>query len=104
MSAIAACRTCGTEPLANAPVLPRLSGFKKLICGASPMPEGVLRNAFEVFPNCQFFHCYGMTEAAPVLTVLPPRYATLIGPYAGRLRSCGLAVHTTELKIVDENR
>jgi len=81
-----------------------LSRFKKLIYGASPMPEGVLRKAFEVFPNCQFFHCYGMTEAAPVLTVLPPRYATLNGPYAGRLRSCGLAVHTAELKIVDENR
>jgi long-chain acyl-CoA synthetase len=45
-----------------------------------------------------------MTEAAPVLTVLPPRYHTLEGPYAGRLKSCGVAAHTAELKIVDENR
>ena len=45
-----------------------------------------------------------MTEAAPVLTILPPRYATLEGPYAGRLKSCGQAAHTAEVKIVDENR
>ena len=68
------------------------------------MPEGVLRKALEVFPNCQFIHAYGMTEAAPVLTLLPPRYTTLEGPYAGRLKSCGQAAHTAELKIVDENR
>jgi acyl-CoA synthetase (AMP-forming)/AMP-acid ligase II len=68
------------------------------------MPEGVLRKALQVFPNCQFIHAYGMTEAAPVLTVLPPRYTTLEGPYAGRIKSCGLAAHTAELKIVDENR
>ena len=68
------------------------------------MPEGVLRKALQVFPNCQFIHGYGMTEAAPGLTLLPPRYATLEGPYAGRLKSCGQAAHTAELKIVDENR
>ena len=45
-----------------------------------------------------------MTEAAPVLTVLPPRYTTLEGPYAGRLKSCGQAAYTAEVKIVDENR
>jgi long-chain acyl-CoA synthetase len=72
--------------------------------GGSPMPEDALRKAIEVFPNCQFIQCYGMTEAAPVLTVLPPRYTTLEGPYAGRLKSCGQAAHTTELKIVDGDR
>jgi acyl-CoA synthetase (AMP-forming)/AMP-acid ligase II len=40
------------------------------------MPEGMLRKALEVFPNCQFIHAYGMTEAAPGLTLLPPRYTT----------------------------
>ena len=81
-----------------------LSSLHKIVYGASPMPEGLLRTALQVLPNCQFVHCYGMTEAAPVVTMLPPRYATLDGPYAGRLKSCGLAVHTAELKIVDENR
>ena len=81
-----------------------LSSLRYIVYGASPMPEGVLRKALEVFPNCQFIHAYGMTEAAPVLTVLPPRYTTLDGPYAGRIKSCGQAAHTAELKIVDENR
>ena len=81
-----------------------LSSLRYIVYGASPMPEGVLQKALEVFPNCQFIHAYGMTEAAPVLTVLPPRYTTLDGPYAGRIKSCGQAAHTAELKIVDENR
>jgi len=81
-----------------------LSSLRYIVYGASPMPEGVLRKALEVFPDCQFIHAYGMTEAAPVLTLLPPRYTTLDGPYAGRLKSCGQAVHTADLKIVDENR
>ena len=81
-----------------------LSSLKYIPYGGSPMPEGVLRQALQVFPNCQYIHAYGMTEAAPVLTLLPPHYATLEGPYAGRLKSCGQAAHTAELKIVDENR
>jgi long-chain acyl-CoA synthetase len=81
-----------------------VSSLKYILYGASPMPEGVLRQALRVFPGCQFIHAYGMTEAAPILTLLPPRYTTLDGPYAGRIKSCGLAAHTAELKIVDENR
>ncbi len=81
-----------------------LSHLKYIPYGGSPMPEGVLRKALEVFPNCQFIQCYGMTEAAPVLTVLPPRYATVEAPFAGLLKSCGQAAHTTEVRIVDENR
>ena len=53
-----------------------LSSLKCIVYGASPMPEGVLRKALQVFPNCQFVHGYGMTEAAPLLTLLPPRYTT----------------------------
>jgi long-chain acyl-CoA synthetase len=81
-----------------------LSSLKCILYGASPMPEGVLRKALQAFPGCQFVHAYGMTEAAPILTLLPPRYTALEGPYAGRIKSCGLAAHTAELKIVDENR
>lgn len=81
-----------------------LSSLKYIQYGGSPMAEGVLRKTLELLPNCQFVHVYGMTEAAPALTLLPPRYATVEGPYAGRLKSCGLAAHTAELRIVDENR
>lgn len=81
-----------------------LSSLDYVTYGASPMPEGVLRKALEVLPNCNFIHAYGMTEASPGVTLLPPRYATLEAPYAGRLKSCGQAQLTTDLKIVDEKR
>ena len=81
-----------------------LSSLAYITYGASPMPEGLLRKALEVFPTCKFIHAYGMTEASPGLTLLPPRYTTLEGPYAGRLKSCGQALLTAELKIVDEKR
>ena len=81
-----------------------LSNLKYIQYGASPITEGLLRKALQVFPNSQFVQGYGMTEAAPVLTLLPPRYHALEGPYAGRLKSCGQAAHTAEVKIVDDNR
>ncbi|WKG05621.1 long-chain fatty acid--CoA ligase [Mycolicibacterium sp. HK-90] len=81
-----------------------LSELDYITYGASPMPEGLLRKALESFPNCSFIHAYGMTEASPGVTLLPPRYATLDGPYAGRLKSCGQAQLTAELKIVDGER
>ena len=49
-------------------------------------------------------HGYGMTEAAPIVTLLDPRYTTLSGPHAGRLKSCGQAGLTCEVKIVDADR
>jgi long-chain acyl-CoA synthetase len=81
-----------------------LSSLDYITYGASPMPEGLLRKALEAFPASKFIHAYGMTEASPGVTLLPPRYTTLEGPYAGRLKSCGQAQLTTDLKIVDEKR
>jgi len=81
-----------------------LSSLTYITYGASPMPEGLLRKTLEVLPNCKFIHAYGMTEASPGLTLLPPRYTTLEGPHAGRIKSCGQAQLTAELKIVDEQR
>ncbi len=81
-----------------------LSSLNYIIYGASPIPEALLRRAIEVFPRCEFIHAYGMTEASPGLTLLPPRYTTLEGPHAGRIKSCGQAQLTAELKIVDEQR
>ena len=81
-----------------------LSSLDYITYGASPMTEGLLRKALMAFPTSKFIHAYGMTEASPGVTLLPPRYATLEGPYTGRVKSCGQAELTTELKIVDEKR
>jgi len=81
-----------------------LSTLSCVLYGASPMPEGILRKALQVMPRVRFIHAYGMTEAAPIVTMLDPRYTTLDGPFAGRLKSCGQVVHACEIKVVDANR
>jgi long-chain acyl-CoA synthetase len=42
-----------------------------------------------------------MTEAAPLVTSLDPRYSTLDGPCAGRNKSCGQAALMVEVRIAD---
>src|SRR5262249_40414989 len=68
-----------------------IASLQMILYGASPMPEGVLRQAMKLMPHVKLMHGYGMTEAAPIVTLLDPRYTTLSGPYAGRLKSCGQA-------------
>jgi long-chain acyl-CoA synthetase len=80
-----------------------VSSWRRCGYGASPMPEAILFKAMELLPNVLWQHAYGMTELSPIATLLPPRYTTLSGPYAGRLKSCGQAVMTAEVKIVDPN-
>ena len=75
-----------------------------ILYGASPMPEGVLRKAMQVMPHVKLMHAYGMTEAAPIVTLLDPRYTTLDGPFAGKLKSCGQVALGCEVKVVDAER
>ena len=77
------------------------STLRQINFGAAPMQEAVFRRVQAKFPHVRLLHGYGMTETAPLLTVLPAEYNTLDGPLAGRLSSCGLAVLGVELRIVD---
>lgn len=70
--------------------------------GASPITEGVLKDAFEKFPNASFVQAFGQTELSPVATVLTKEYHTFEGPKAGKLRSAGRATRVCEIRIVDE--
>ena len=79
-----------------------LTKFKRLFYGASPMPEALAVELGRKLPWVEAFHLYGQTEAAPLLTALPSRYHTSVGPDAGRLRSCGCALPAVDLEIVDE--
>ncbi len=80
-----------------------LSSLKKIMYGASPMPEPVIIKAMEMLPNCTFFHAYGQTECAPLLTCSGPETHVFDGPLAYKFKSCGKAVAGVELKIADEN-
>lgn len=80
-----------------------LSGLGLIIYGASPMPEGVLRQGMRVLPGTRFVQAYGQTEAAPVLTILRAEDHVLDGSGAERVRSAGQPVLGVDLEIRDEN-
>jgi long-chain acyl-CoA synthetase len=79
-----------------------LSSLRRLVYGASPMPEAVIRKAMEVIPGVDFFQAYGQTEASPVITVMGPEYHTVSGPKAGKLKGAGRVAAGIELAILDE--
>jgi long-chain acyl-CoA synthetase len=79
-----------------------LSKFRKLLYGASPMPEAVIMKALEVIPHVRLYQAYGQTEASPIITVMGPEYHTTSGPLAGNLHGAGRAVAGVDLAIFDE--
>jgi long-chain acyl-CoA synthetase len=80
--------------LINLPDLERydLSSLRRIHYGASPMPSEILRTAMERL-DCEWAQAYGMTEAAPLVTICPAedhrRGAAGEEPYATRMRSAG---------------
>jgi len=78
-----------------------VSTLRRIAYGASPMPEAILRKALAMLPGVKFAQAYGMTEAAPLVTTLDPRYTVLEGPDAKRAKSCGQAGPLVEVRIAD---
>lgn len=83
-----------------------VQSVQKVLYGASPISVEVLKKAMSQFSNTNFIQAYGMTEAAPILTVLRAEDHVLDGSpnKLKRLQSCGQAVQGVELKIVNPNR
>ncbi|QBF31037.1 long-chain-fatty-acid--CoA ligase [Thalassococcus sp. S3] len=77
------------------------SSLKLIAYGASPITEGLLKEAFEAFPGVRFLQAFGQTELSPVATILGPEYHVIDGPNAGRLRAAGRATRVCEIRIVD---
>ncbi len=91
--------------LANHPDVDKydLSSLKLIAYGASPVSPTLLRKAYEVF-QCDFIQLYGMTEAAPIVTILTPEdhKKALADPAAeGLLKAAGRQVLGVEAKVVD---
>lgn len=76
-----------------------VSGVRHIIYGASPMPEAVLARARALFVNATFLQAYGMSELAPVATML------LMADHDDPVHrpSAGRAAPHTEVRVVDEN-
>ncbi len=78
----------------------QLTSLQRILYGASPISESLLRRAIAVF-GCDFDHTYGMTEATGTVIALPPADHDPGGPLAHRLRSCGRPLPWIEVRLVD---
>ncbi len=76
-----------------------LSSMGHIIYGSSPLPVAALMKARERFPNATFLQAYGMTELAPVATVLMWEDHQ----HEVRRGSAGRAAPHTEVRIADED-
>jgi acyl-CoA synthetase (AMP-forming)/AMP-acid ligase II len=78
-----------------------LSSLRKINYGAAPMPPSLIRRLQEAFPDVGFYHGYGATEAAGVISTLPAEHHKLDGKKTQRLKSVGKPAPYLELRIVD---
>jgi long-chain acyl-CoA synthetase len=76
-----------------------VSTLRWLSHGSSPVGTAVLRRTVAAFPSASLLHIYGLTETAPILTLLPDEQLLLGAPQA---RSCGQPAIGIELEVVDQ--
>jgi acyl-CoA synthetase (AMP-forming)/AMP-acid ligase II len=76
-----------------------LSSMRAVLYGASPITEALLERAMKAFPQADFIQAYGMTELAPVATILSAEDHRR----GDRPRSAGRAAAHAEVRIVDSD-
>jgi long-chain acyl-CoA synthetase len=74
-----------------------LSSLDSLYYGASPMPLPLLRQAMEKLPTARFRQVYGMTETAPLISVLAHE-----DHYGPAVTSAGKPALGVEVRVVDD--
>ena len=85
-----------------------MSSLDVITYGAAAMPESVILEAIERFPDVQFINAFGQTETAATITMLPPEDHDLTGTpeevekKRRRLRSIGVPMDGVDVQIMDE--
>lgn len=79
-----------------------LSSLRLMSYAGSPMPPEVLKRCVRKFGNI-LAQGYGLTEAAPFVSLLMPDEHVLEGPRSRLLSSAGREGVTLEVRVVDEN-
>lgn len=77
-----------------------LKSLRRLLYGASPMPEALLRKAMSVLPDVGFTQGYGQTEASPLITFLSAEDHRTGGDL---LKSAGMPGYGVDVRILDEH-
>ncbi|HEY7488146.1 MAG TPA: long-chain fatty acid--CoA ligase [Streptosporangiaceae bacterium] len=76
-----------------------LSSLQTLLYAASPMSQTLLERVRRTLPHTALIQAYGMTELAPITTLLSPADHQA----AGHRRSVGRAAAHAEVRVVDEH-
>lgn len=80
-----------------------MSSLRKVMYGASPIAEALLRRVMKSLPNVRFYQGYGQTEMAGGVVILEPQYHVLDGPNARLLRAAGRPNPGTDMRIVGDD-
>ncbi len=75
-----------------------LSSMSRILYGGSPIGEGLATRTMALFPGVRMTQAYGMTEVAPVATLLLPD-----DHHGTRLRSGGQAAPHSEVRVIRED-
>ncbi|MNZ41067.1 Long-chain-fatty-acid--CoA ligase [compost metagenome] len=78
-----------------------VSSLDTIAYGASPITPALLDRARSVFVNAGFTQGYGMTELAPLATLLTAEYHTPEHAASGKMYSAGIPGSCVEVRIVD---
>lgn len=81
----------------------KIMSLENVAYGASPMPEGVIRKALDLFPSVKWTQAYGQSELSPVATLCGPEWHNFDDGNKGRMRSAGQAASCNEVKIAAED-
>ncbi|MDM0114043.1 long-chain-fatty-acid--CoA ligase [Variovorax sp. J22R133] len=79
-----------------------VSSLRKMIYGAAPISEALLRRVMKSLPNVQLYQGYGQTEMSGGVVVLRPEFHVVEGANARLLRSAGRASIGVDIRIVDD--
>ncbi|MBO3275647.1 long-chain-fatty-acid--CoA ligase [Pseudomonas schmalbachii] len=77
------------------------SSLERVGYGASPITRALLDRARAVFTSAGFSQGYGMTELAPLATLLTPEHHSAEYEANGKMYSAGQAAICVEVRIVD---
>jgi long-chain acyl-CoA synthetase len=79
-----------------------MSSLQRIMYGASPINEALLKRAIAGLPGVAFNQLYGMTELSPMATHLPwDQHTGEAAASKNRQRACGRAAIGCEVRIVD---
>jgi len=92
------------QMLVDSPVIREhdLSSLEFLGYGGSPIAEAVIDRALAVMPQVKMLQVYGMTELAPIATVLSHQFHIGEGRRQGKSRSAGRPSMICDVRIVDD--